>query len=1044
MPRVDALTTDVDDQDIRLAVVMNGGVSLAVWISGVTLELHRLATARRGACRAYAPLLDLLRARARVDVIAGTSAGGINGAFLALCLARGTGLEAMRDLWRDAAAVDKLLRDPMDSRPPSLLKGDYFLARVTDALHTIADAPAANADGDGLEVDERSIDLILTGTLWHGRTTSFTDDMGVRITETDRDALFRFGRRADGFRDGTVRDLTEPAAVGELAAAARSTSSFPGAFEPRWTRVSTPVADRDGSWKSDAGVVNFRSSQYVLDGGLLLNKPVRPALEAVYRQTAQLQVRRLLAYVVPDPGQQLPAAESPATVPSDEEPLPAAPEVLLGVLTRLRATDSVARELEEIRRRNADAHARRRTRDRIATVLTQGGDRLATAAWPAYIEVRTEGAARTIGRVLAAHQTAVGDGRWSESDLVAEIRSLLQRDRPAPGDPSFIPAGTLDEALQRTGEAWDWGQSTVQRLRDIVVDMLKRAVWLARMNSPERQMIVAARGDVSDVFRDIQDTWSALDRHWATAPVAPDLSIPVRVTDSLGRATNTGELRTWLTAVLTAWDGAADGGTVGRRRQQNAQAERLARLLAACAGPIDAVLRDSNSVLDPDGTERARLRALYDCLLAPADGAPADQETVLRRLLRLEVVQLAFSGAAMEVEQEVELIQVSATSPDLVTGRQLHHFGAFWRTSWRVNDWIHGRLDGAEHIVRMLLAPDRLRQLGSVLGPEALVEGIHACAVAADQQEDREWLEQQWHADREHIRTYVRDHLVSTTDRRASGPDADPAAVAGLKRCVEAIARPLRLRILREDLDSLATAVRGERARERDGDERGEDATEAGRAWLAGYDAARSPRLTAPALMDQWRTAEAIGRQTIVDDVGTDYFARTVTRAAAVTANTADAAGLTGLKQFKPVSTVFASLRGYTLAVWAMVTFMTKGSGISRNAVHLAVALGGALLGISLVVPAVPLVFPLLGALVLTAGWSAAALLTPDTRPVGRQLVTLAVLAAVVLAGYVTWEVHHDGADALLGFLLKAALVVLVILVGWWVARAAPPTTKRK
>ncbi|MFF8289652.1 hypothetical protein ACF068_10560 [Streptomyces sp. NPDC016309] len=78
---------DIDRQDIRLAVVMNGGVSLAVWIGGVAVELHHLAMARRWAEPVYRPLLDLLHADARVDVIAGTSAGGLNGAFLALGLA---------------------------------------------------------------------------------------------------------------------------------------------------------------------------------------------------------------------------------------------------------------------------------------------------------------------------------------------------------------------------------------------------------------------------------------------------------------------------------------------------------------------------------------------------------------------------------------------------------------------------------------------------------------------------------------------------------------------------------------------------------------------------------------------------------------------------------------------------------------------------------------------------------------------------------------------------------------------------------------------
>jgi hypothetical protein len=38
---------DFDRQDIRLAVVLNGGVSLAIWTSRVTLEVHHLAIARR-------------------------------------------------------------------------------------------------------------------------------------------------------------------------------------------------------------------------------------------------------------------------------------------------------------------------------------------------------------------------------------------------------------------------------------------------------------------------------------------------------------------------------------------------------------------------------------------------------------------------------------------------------------------------------------------------------------------------------------------------------------------------------------------------------------------------------------------------------------------------------------------------------------------------------------------------------------------------------------------------------------------------------------
>ena len=73
---------------------------------------------------------------------------------------------------------------------------------------------------------------------------------------------------------------------------------------------------------------------------------------------------------------------------------------------------------------------------------------------------------------------------------------------------------------------------------------------------------------------------------------------------------------------------------------------------------------------------------------------------------------MAFTGVSDVAEQAVELVQVSSLREELVTGIQLHHFGAFYRESWRANDWLRGRIDGSEQLVQMLLAPERLRQLG--------------------------------------------------------------------------------------------------------------------------------------------------------------------------------------------------------------------------------------------------------------------------------------------------------------------------------------------
>jgi len=71
------------DEELRIAVVMNGGVSLAVWIGGVTLEIGRVL-ARDSV---YGEIQTLTGTSTRVDVICGTSAGGVNGAFLAMAMA---------------------------------------------------------------------------------------------------------------------------------------------------------------------------------------------------------------------------------------------------------------------------------------------------------------------------------------------------------------------------------------------------------------------------------------------------------------------------------------------------------------------------------------------------------------------------------------------------------------------------------------------------------------------------------------------------------------------------------------------------------------------------------------------------------------------------------------------------------------------------------------------------------------------------------------------------------------------------------------------
>jgi len=118
----------VPPEEIRFGVVMNGGVSLAVWMGGVALELDRLVKAGGGS-GPYADLLRLTGCTARVDVVSGTSAGGVNGAALALAqVNRFADLASLRDVWVEQGRIEALLRQPFRGAPSSLLKGDdHFL-----------------------------------------------------------------------------------------------------------------------------------------------------------------------------------------------------------------------------------------------------------------------------------------------------------------------------------------------------------------------------------------------------------------------------------------------------------------------------------------------------------------------------------------------------------------------------------------------------------------------------------------------------------------------------------------------------------------------------------------------------------------------------------------------------------------------------------------------------------------------------------------------------------------------------------------------------
>ena len=124
------------EKELRIALVCFGGVSLAIYMHGIGKEilklvrasgaLHGIADRSRRAAASYSDLVDrtnpeydteeiyfeLLREIGRnvelrviVDIIAGASAGGINGTMLARALCHDLPFGAQRDLWLENADV---------------------------------------------------------------------------------------------------------------------------------------------------------------------------------------------------------------------------------------------------------------------------------------------------------------------------------------------------------------------------------------------------------------------------------------------------------------------------------------------------------------------------------------------------------------------------------------------------------------------------------------------------------------------------------------------------------------------------------------------------------------------------------------------------------------------------------------------------------------------------------------------------------------------------------------------------------------------------
>lgn len=330
------------DKEFRIGLVLYGGVSLAIYIYGVVYEFLRLV---RGEDQ-YAQLIERSRVKPIIDVISGSSAGGINGIFLAKALTTGADLSSLRELWIQKGDLETLINAGTPN-PQSLLDSNYYETQLYEALERMKPDPdaveskrsinlldlfitATNLDGVVTEYGKpfcRSpIQTKQYGTVFHFKARPGHYDLS-QLLQTDRskplpgetsellkDLLATLRQERQGHNDFEATDQVDTE-IGRnknyyLARAAASTSAFPVAFVPVLFKEADITAMKRlfGSeviktTTANLGVRQGEVNQPVVygDGGMVNNKPFSYTLETIFHRQADVPVDRKLFFVEPDP-----------------------------------------------------------------------------------------------------------------------------------------------------------------------------------------------------------------------------------------------------------------------------------------------------------------------------------------------------------------------------------------------------------------------------------------------------------------------------------------------------------------------------------------------------------------------------------------------------------------------------------------------------------------------------------------------------------------------------------------------------------------------
>ena len=765
------------EKELRLALVCFGGISLAVYMHGISKEilklvrasrtLHRVADRNRRAAARFedtvraddpeydteAVYFDLLRTigqhvelRVVVDVIAGASAGGINGVMLGRALAHDLPVGHLREMWLEAGDVSALLaqsgrakawsklfmaplvwalgwsgrsrtvRNPEVRQKLSLLvrsrwfnppfDGDKMSELMFDAVDRMGEPTDPDAS---LMPGGQQLEMFVTLTDFYGYQQLIQIHDPALIREREHRHVLRFSYRR--FPNGEVQSDFRRDNAAALAFAARATSAYPGAFPPAQIReIDRVIAARGCEWPQRAAFLQANFQRYhragldplatsFIDGSVLNNKPFAEALAAIRNRPAYRQVDRRLVYIDPDPVQ-------PPPPPSGR--VPGFFATLKGALSDLPRNEPISDELgfvagsnERVRRLRAIIDSARPQIARLVTALAESAMEgpFSVAQIHAWREAANARAAQDAGFAYQGYVRLKLDSvRGYVAGLIATICGLRERSPEAQAVDAIVEAWA-----ERRGIVYG---EEVTPPSDHQSDASALPVWVKFLLAfdvefRKRRLIFLIQGQ-NRLYAQLGDAGSSADPTRQIDALKRDF---YQSLDRLRRYDKPEFYSPSVQAGLQALFGAPltpeQAGSIAVHARSFAAANEivLTDLIERLADEInlDAATHDVDVLL-------ARLD--------PAQWHPQARREVLVNYIGFSFWDvLTFSVTSWRDLGEFDEIRIDRISPedastlrrgaaaDTLKGTGFLHFGAFFSRAFRENDYLWGRLHAIDRLI---------------------------------------------------------------------------------------------------------------------------------------------------------------------------------------------------------------------------------------------------------------------------------------------------------------------------------------------------------